>query len=30
MTTTDVWRSITTWGAPPSFNMGLDEALPTS
>jgi len=25
--TTDVWRSITTWGAPPSFNMGLDEAL---
>jgi lipoate-protein ligase A len=22
-----VWRTITTWGAPPSFNMGLDEAL---
>ena len=21
------WRLITTWGAPPSFNMGLDEAL---
>ena len=21
------WRSITTWGAPPAFNMGLDEAL---
>jgi len=21
------WRSITTWGAPPGFNMGLDEAL---
>jgi lipoate-protein ligase A len=24
---TQQWRSITTWGAPPSFNMGLDEAL---
>ena len=24
---TELWRSITTWGAPPSFNMGLDEAL---
>ena len=23
----NTWRSITTWGAPPSFNMGLDEAL---
>jgi len=23
----EVWRTITTWGAPPSFNMGLDEAL---
>ncbi|MFT7668400.1 MAG: lipoate-protein ligase A [Planctomycetota bacterium] len=23
----EVWRSITTWGAPASFNMGLDEAL---
>jgi lipoate-protein ligase A len=23
----EVWRSITTWGAPPAFNMGLDEAL---
>lgn len=22
-----LWRSITTWGAPPAFNMGLDEAL---
>jgi len=21
------WRLITTWGSPPSFNMGLDEAL---
>ncbi len=21
------WRLITTWGAPPQFNMGLDEAL---
>lgn len=21
------WRCITTWGAPPAFNMGLDEAL---
>jgi lipoate-protein ligase A len=21
------WRMITTWGAPPAFNMGLDEAL---
>lgn len=21
------WRTITTWGAPPAFNMGLDEAL---
>ena len=21
------WRLITTWGAPPAFNMGLDEAL---
>jgi lipoate-protein ligase A len=25
--TEDRWRSITTWGAPPAFNMGLDEAL---
>jgi lipoate-protein ligase A len=25
--TADRWRSITTWGAPPAFNMGLDEAL---
>ena len=23
----DRWRLITTWGAPPTFNMGLDEAL---
>jgi len=23
----EVWRLITTWGAPPAFNMGLDEAL---
>lgn len=23
----DTWRRITTWGAPPGFNMGLDEAL---
>jgi len=23
----ETWRAITTWGAPPSFNMGLDEAL---
>ncbi len=24
---TDLWRTITTWGTPPGFNMGLDEAL---
>ncbi len=23
----ETWRVITTWGAPPDFNMGLDEAL---
>ena len=23
----ELWRTITTWGAPPAFNMGLDEAL---
>ena len=23
----ETWRSITTWGADPAFNMGLDEAL---
>lgn len=25
----EIWRLITTWGAPPWFNMGLDEALLT-
>lgn len=27
MTMSDPWRVITTWGADPDFNMGLDEAL---
>ncbi|MFT7679226.1 MAG: lipoate-protein ligase A [Planctomycetota bacterium] len=27
MNASDPWRVITTWGAEPSFNMGLDEAL---
>lgn len=30
MSAVETWRSITTWGADPAFNMGLDEALLSS